>query len=62
MIARVAARMTQKELAAKAGVTNWTISQLENHYRPARALTRVRIADALGVDHDSLFPDQPLSA
>lgn len=47
---------TQTDLATKAGVAQSRISDLERGLRRASDLTRIRIARALGVDPNVLFP------
>lgn len=49
-------RMTQEELAERAGVSQSSISRLENDSFEASDATRVRIAKALGVEPHILFP------
>ena len=49
-------RMTQEELATRAGVSQSAISRLENGSLEASDATRVRISKALGVEPHVLFP------
>ena len=54
--ARVAAGLTQKELAAKVGIPYQSIQKLEYGSRdPGRMEARTLIADALGVDPRALI-------
>lgn len=54
--ARERALLTQQELAAKAGVSLWTISDVEGgRNRTPRLRTIYRIAKALNLDPDLLF-------
>jgi len=58
-IARKIASLTQQQLAQRAGVTNSFISLIENGHRDIRTVgyeTVVRLARALGVEPDELFP------
>jgi transcriptional regulator with XRE-family HTH domain len=58
-LARKVAGLTQAELAKEAGVTNSFISLLESGKRDIRSVgyeTVARIADALGVSPQELFP------
>lgn len=52
---RLAENMTQQELAAASGLTQSTLSRLENGRRP-HPKTRQRIAEVLGVDPEDLDP------
>ena len=66
-IARKIARLTQSELAERAGVTDSFISLIESGKRDIRSAgyeTVVRIARALGVEPEELFPvpDMPVTA
>jgi transcriptional regulator with XRE-family HTH domain len=57
--ARRIARLTQQELAVRAGVDDSFISLIESGKRDIRSVgyeTVVRIARALGVEPDELFP------
>lgn len=56
---RSAARMTQKELAAKAGLATGSISDLECHRRPLSVRSLYRIAAALQVDIYEIFRKRP---
>ena len=53
---REARFMTQGELAAKAGLTNATVSRLERGRRRPRLSTIRRLAEALGVPPSALAP------
>ena len=58
-VARQIARLTQRELARRAGVDASMISHLETHkrhYRDTAYATIVQIARALHVDPELLFP------
>lgn len=58
---RVAANLSQAELADAAGVSRETVSNIERRVRPAphRLIARA-LAEALGVDDVAeLFPDLP---
>ena len=62
--ARKIAGLTQLELATRAGVDHSLISLLESGKRDIQAVayqTVVRIARALGVEPDELFPVQAIS-
>lgn len=48
--------MTQTDLAEAAGVAQNTISRIENGSRQVSDETRIRIAKALHVDPNKLFP------
>lgn len=48
--------MTQVQLAEEAGVPQSTISRIENGSRQVSDQTRIKIAEALGVDPAKLFP------
>jgi transcriptional regulator with XRE-family HTH domain len=64
-ILRTVARLTQKQLGDLAGVDDSTISVIESGKRDIRSLpyaTVVRIAHALGVAPDRLWPVEPLHA
>jgi transcriptional regulator with XRE-family HTH domain len=61
--ARKIAGLTQHELASRAGVDHSLISLLESGKRDIHAVayqTVVRIARALGVEPDELFPVQAI--
>jgi transcriptional regulator with XRE-family HTH domain len=63
--ARRIARLTQRQLAAKAGVDESTISLIENGKRPYGAVGYedvVRIARALNVVPEEFFPVSDLPA
>jgi transcriptional regulator with XRE-family HTH domain len=62
--ARKIARLTQHELAERAGVTDSFISLLESGKRDIDTVgyrTVVRIARALGVEPNELFPVTPVA-
>lgn len=48
----------QKELAEKSGITETTISRLENG-EPARIDTIAKLADALGISREQLIREEP---
>ena len=53
--ARKNAKMTQKELGQKLGISFQSIAQWENNLRNPKIETLQRIADALGVSVDYLL-------
>lgn len=53
---RVAADLTQEELAKRSGVSRKTIGRCEKGQRPSR-LTALALARALNVEIEALFPD-----
>ena len=55
-LARIAQGMTQADLAKKVGKHQVTISEFERGCRVATVRNRKKIAQALGVSVDSLFP------
>lgn len=62
-VARKIASLTQQELAERVGVTDSFISLIESGKRDIRAVgyeTVVRIAHALGVEPEDLWPVDPL--
>lgn len=63
--ARTLAKLTQKELATRAGVDDSTISVVESGRRDIRSMSYesvVRIAQVLGVEAGELWPVDPLPA
>lgn len=54
---RINQLMTQKELAKKSGVSQVTISFLENQHSLPMELTAEKLARALGADRTEIFPD-----
>lgn len=54
---RVKKLWTQKELAGKAGITEATLSFVENGLTEASDLTKQKIANAFGVEVEDLFPE-----
>jgi len=59
--ARKQAGLTGIELARRVGVSNVTISRIENHHQfPSRSLAE-RIAEALGVQVEMFYPKGPES-
>ena len=58
---RVAAGLTQTELAARSGVPHETISRLELARRAPQAETVARLAEALGVAPGGLAGEEPAS-
>ena len=59
---RVAAGLTQVELAARSGLTHESISRLELGHRGPQAETVARLAEALGVAPGALAGDGPEAA
>lgn len=62
-VARQIARLTQQQLAERAGVDPSAISLIENDkraYGRANYATIIRIARALNVEPEVLFPLEPL--
>ena len=55
--ARMRKLLTQRELAAKAGVTQATVALLEGGRTKARISTVRKLAAALGIDHCELIGD-----
>jgi transcriptional regulator with XRE-family HTH domain len=55
---RIRQRLTLRELAAKAGVTQATISRLELLREAAYPITAERIAGALGVEVSALLEEE----
>jgi putative transcriptional regulator len=49
--------MTQDELAEKAGVTKATISLIENDKQTPTLITKKKIAKALGLTVEDIFPE-----
>jgi len=56
--ARLAAGLTQKELADKSNLGRDTIQKLETGHRPARPATIKKLANALGVETEALAKGQ----
>lgn len=56
-VVRIARGLTQRELAHKAGVSQVQLSRLENGKRRPQAATRSRLARALHVDVEQIFPE-----
>jgi transcriptional regulator with XRE-family HTH domain len=54
---RVREAMTQRELAAKAGITETTLSRIERDVREPHMSTIRKLADALGVHPRALVGD-----
>ena len=52
---RERAALSQEDLAKKAGVDRATIADLEANKRPARPITRRKLAEALGVEPAELM-------
>lgn len=52
---RKSAGLSQRQLAAKAGINLATLSYMENGYQPPRSKAREAVARALGVPESSLF-------
>lgn len=57
--ARQAARMTQEDLGARAGIHPVEVSRVETGQRDSRLSTVVNIAEALGVSIDQLVYGPP---
>lgn len=57
-LARARARLTQAQLAAKAGVARQTIERIELGYSIPRLTTKVLIAEALDIPLEVLFPEE----
>ena len=55
--ARIKAKLSQKELANRLGVSASLIGQYENHVRVPKYETQKKIANALGVDPYVIFND-----
>jgi DNA-binding XRE family transcriptional regulator len=55
--ARAESGLTQSALAEAAGVHRKTIARAEDGQPPARYMTRLKIARALGVEMTDLFTD-----
>jgi len=53
---RKGAGMTQQELADKAGLTQWSIAQIENGHRVPGFETVLALAEALGVPLSAFDP------
>jgi DNA-binding XRE family transcriptional regulator len=56
-VARCLGGVTQAELARAAGVCTWTLAGIEQCKMPGRRTTRKKIAAALGVKIEVLFPN-----
>jgi len=57
---RLERTMTQRELAAKAGITHDAISMIEHGKRQGRPSTVRKLAEALGVEpREILRPEEP---
>lgn len=54
-INRAMANLTQAELAEKSGVSKCTITFIENGKIVPRAITLIKIADALGIEKNDLL-------
>jgi len=52
--------MTQKELSKASGVSQVTISFLENELSEPMDLTKKKLADALGTTPEELFPPKKI--
>jgi putative transcriptional regulator len=53
---RRAAELTQQELADRAGVSKWTVHSAENGHHVPHFGTITKLADALGVPAETIFP------
>ncbi|WP_165969144.1 helix-turn-helix transcriptional regulator [Actinomadura sp. KC06] len=60
--ARVRARLSQQQLADKAGISKSTVSRLENGRVAAEVETLHQVADALGLPVEDLMPLDPALA
>ena len=58
--ARIEAGMNQRELAAAVGITQQSISRIENGIHSGLVPTQLRIARVLGKPHSELFHDPRL--
>lgn len=58
---RINQLMTQKELAKKSGVSQVTISLLENQHSYPMELTAEKLARALSADRKKIFPNVYMS-
>jgi len=47
--------LTQAEVAEKAGITQSALSQMENGESKLRKATRIKLAAAMGINHEQLF-------
>ena len=56
-VLRIKKLWTQKELAKKAGITEATLSFVENEITEASDLTRQKLENAFGIEVEDLFPD-----
>lgn len=56
---RIKQLMTQKQLAEKSGVSQVTISFIENQLSNPMDLTKQKLAQALAVAPEELFPERP---
>ncbi|MCG3152728.1 MAG: hypothetical protein GEEBNDBF_02031 [bacterium] len=56
---RIKQLMTQKQLAEKSGVSQVTISFIENQLSNPMDLTKQKLAQALAVAPEDLFPERP---
>lgn len=56
---RIRQLMTQKQLAEKSGVSQVTISFIENQLSNPMDLTKQKLARALAVNPEELFPERP---
>jgi len=56
---RIKQLMTQKQLAEKSGVSQVTISFIENQLSNPMDLTKQKLAQALAVNPEELFPERP---
>ncbi|HYE80015.1 MAG TPA: helix-turn-helix transcriptional regulator [bacterium] len=56
---RIRQLLTQKQLAEKSGVSQVTISFIENQLSNPMDLTKQKLARALAVAPEELFPEKP---
>lgn len=54
---REEAMMTVRELSERSGVSEDTITKIENGHRKGRGMTNRKLARALGIEPDRLFPE-----
>lgn len=55
---RTRARLSQQDLAVRAGLHQHTIARLERGLSPPSMKTARRLAEALGVSVDEVFPNE----
>jgi transcriptional regulator with XRE-family HTH domain len=57
-LARAKAQIDQQELSKRSGVSRPQISRLESGKMKARPITVIKLANALGVEPESLYEEQ----